>query len=178
MLRSARLLGGAGVRQTIFGDAVMADTDMHFPAAQSLPPIETIDLVSSLAPMKMVPVPPSSDTGEAAATPATSPPAADIPIESGPKGLRYDFNDGCRVSLPESDHPWRVRLSDLDTGNVLFETELKNGRINSSKRYFVRFRIDVWQNGEAVFSHDYSAAGREVLIKLPWATPSDGFPTP
>jgi autotransporter adhesin heptosyltransferase TibC-like protein len=33
-----------------------------------------------------------------------------------------------------------VRLSDLDTGNVLFETELKAGRINSTKRYYVRFR--------------------------------------
>ena len=57
--------------------------------------------------------------------------------------------------MPQSDHPWRVRLSDLDTGNILFETELKSGRINSTKRYFVRFRIEVWQNGESLFVHDY-----------------------
>ena len=55
--------------------------------------------------------------------------AADVPTQEGPKGLRYDFNDGCRVAMPQSDHPWRVRLSDLDTGNILFETELKSGRI-------------------------------------------------
>ena len=99
--------------------------------------------------------------------------AADVPTQEGPKGLRYDFNDGCRVVMPESDHPWRVRLSDLDTGNILFETELKAGRINSTKRYFVRFRIEVWQNGESLFVHDYSAAGRDVLIQFPVETLGD-----
>jgi autotransporter strand-loop-strand O-heptosyltransferase len=101
------------------------------------------------------------------------PPAADFPTQEGPKGLRYDFNGGCRVVMPESDHPWRVRLSDLDTGNILFETELKSGRINSTKRYFVRFRIEVWQNGESLFVHDYSAAGRDVLIQFPVETLGD-----
>ena len=70
----------------------------------------------------------------------------------GPQGLRFDFNDGCRLMLPESEHPWRVRLSDLDTGNILFETEIKAGRVNSSKRYFVRFRLEVWQQDESVLS--------------------------
>ena len=37
---------------------------------------------------------------------------------------------------------WRVRLSDLDTGNILFQTNTA-ARINSSKRYYVRFRIEV-----------------------------------
>ena len=29
--------------------------------------------------------------------------------------------------IREAEHPWRVRLSDLDTGNILFETE-RQGR--------------------------------------------------
>ena len=62
------------------------------------------------------------------------PAPAELPTQEGPKGMRFDFNDGCRVHLPESDHPWRVRLTDLDTGNILFETEIKAGRVNSSKR--------------------------------------------
>ena len=45
-----------------------------------------------------------------------------------------------------------MRLSDLDTGNVLFETEIKAGRVNSTKRYYVRFRLEVWQQGENVLS--------------------------
>jgi hypothetical protein len=50
--------------------------------------------------------------------------------------------------LPETEHPWRVRLSDLDTGNILFESELKAGRVSSTKRYYVRFGLKVWQRGE------------------------------
>src|SRR6185312_2045421 len=92
---------------------------------------------------------------------------AEIPTQHGPHGLRFDFNDGCRVLLPESDHPWRVRLSDIDTGNVLFETELTGGRVNSSKRHYVRFRLEAWQQDRLIMSHDFSAAGREVLIRFP-----------
>jgi autotransporter strand-loop-strand O-heptosyltransferase len=89
-----------------------------------------------------------------------------LPTQKGPKGILFDFNDGCRVVLPEAEHPWRVRLSDLDTGNVLFETELKAGRVNSTKRYYVRFRLEIWQQGESVLVHDYSAAGRDVLLRF------------
>jgi len=96
-----------------------------------------------------------------------------VPTQPGPQGLRFDFNDGCRVTLPAGEHPWRVRLSDLDTGNILFETELKSGRVNSTKRYFVRFRIEVWQQGESVFRHDYCAADRDVLIRFPVDTLGD-----
>src|SRR5262249_4213608 len=98
---------------------------------------------------------------------------AELPTQRGPKGLRFDFNDGCRVTLPESDAPWRVRLTDLDTGNILFQTELKAGRVNSIKRYFIRFRLEIWQNGESVFTHDYSAQGRDVLIQFPVGTLGD-----
>jgi autotransporter strand-loop-strand O-heptosyltransferase len=98
---------------------------------------------------------------------------ADIPTQPAAKGIRFDFNDGCRLTLPKGEHPWRVRLSDLDTGNVLYETEIEAGWINSSKRYFVRFRIDVWQRDTRVLQHDYSAAQRAVLIRFPVDTLGD-----
>jgi autotransporter strand-loop-strand O-heptosyltransferase len=101
------------------------------------------------------------------------PPPAEVPTQMGPKGLKFDFNNGCRLHLPESDQPWRVRLSDLDTGNTLFETEIKAGVVNSTKRYYVRFRIEVWQKEQIVLSHDYSAAEREVLIQFPVGTIGD-----
>jgi len=101
------------------------------------------------------------------------PAPADLPTQRGPQGLRFDFNDGCRVTLPESGGPWRVCLSDLDTGNILFQTELKAGRINSIKRYFIRFRLEVWQNGESLLAHDYSARDRDVLIQFPVGTLGD-----
>ena len=103
----------------------------------------------------------------------TYPAPAEKPTQLAPKGIAFDFNFGCRVMLPEAAHPWRVRLSDLDTGNVLFETEIKAGQVQSTKRYYVRFRLDIWQQGRSVFTHEYSAAGRDVLIQFPIGTLGD-----
>ena len=80
-----------------------------------------------------IPVPTEVIAGSAPASGSSAvkppyPSAPADPTQKGREGLRFDFNDGCRVALPETGHPWRVRLSDLDTGNVLFETELKSGR--------------------------------------------------
>ena len=115
----------------------------------------------------------ASPSAPAQPTKRPYPAPAEVPTQSGPKGIRFDFNDGCRVLLPDSEHPWRVRLSDLDTGNILFETELRTGRINSSKRYFVRLRLEVWQNGESLLVHDYSARERDVLVQFPVGTLGD-----
>jgi autotransporter strand-loop-strand O-heptosyltransferase len=137
--------------------------------------IATVPSTLTTTPM-LEPAPASSFSArDASEHPADKryPASAEIPTQPGSHGIRFDFNDGCRVTLPESEHPWRVRLSDLDTGNILFETELKSGRMNSTKRYFVRFRIEVWQQGESIFHHDYSAADRDVLIRFPVDTLGD-----
>jgi autotransporter strand-loop-strand O-heptosyltransferase len=77
------------------------------------------------------------------------------------------------VLLPEGERPWRVRMSDLDTGNILYETDIKAGRVNSTKRYFVRFRLEIWTAGERLLTHDYAASGRSVLIQFPIGTLGD-----
>jgi len=102
--------------------------------------------------------------------PAYPPPAA-RPTQHGPRGILFDFNLGCRVILPEGK--WRLCLRDLDTGNVLFETQNTGAFVNSSKRYFVRFRIEVWEQDEPVLRHDYDAKGRDVLIQFPVGTLGD-----
>src|SRR5208283_2427935 len=126
-------------------------------------------------------MPDANALAEAAAAPPPStakpayPPPAELPTQTGPNGMRFDFNDGCRVLVPEAAAPWRVRLRDLDTGNILFETsaDFTAGRVNSAKRYFVRFRIEVWAGGEPVLTHDYSAEGRDILIQFPVGTIGD-----
>ena len=128
--------------------------------------------ISSSATVPEVPAA-SSSSSSGSTSKRAYPLPAEVPTQPGLKGLRFDFNDGCRVVLQESEHPWRVRLSDLDTGNTLFETELKAGRVNSSKRYYVRFRVEAWQSGESVFVHEYLAADREVLIQFPLGTLGD-----
>ncbi len=111
--------------------------------------------------------------GRHAATPLEESAVPERPTQTGPRGIRYDFNEGCRVAVPESGHPWRVRLTDLDTGNMLFDGTLNAGLVRSSKRYFVRFGIEVWADGVSVFTHEYDAADRPVLIQYPASTLGD-----
>jgi autotransporter strand-loop-strand O-heptosyltransferase len=99
------------------------------------------------------------------------PPVAPLPTQEGPDGLRFDFNLGCRVQVPPGK--WRVRLRDLDTGNTLYETNTGGSHINSSKRYFIRFGVEVWDGDECVLTHDYDATDREVLIQFPIGTLGD-----
>ncbi len=108
----------------------------------------------------------------AGAEPKSAYPAvAPLPTQEGPDGLRFDFNLGCRVQVPPGK--WRVRLRDLDTGNTLYETNTGGSHINSSKRYFIRFGVEVWDGDDLVLAHDYDATGREVLIQFPIGTLGD-----
>src|SRR5262249_31942658 len=107
------------------------------------------------------------------------PPAADLPTQPGARGIRFDFNMGARLSLPgRTEGRWRARLRDLDTGNILFESENQGAVISSTKRYFLRCAMEVWDVpavGEAtqVFTHEYDARGKEVLVQFPIGTVGD-----
>jgi autotransporter strand-loop-strand O-heptosyltransferase len=109
------------------------------------------------------------------------PPAASAPVLWGPDGIRFDFNLGCRVLLPpRSGGKWRVRLHDLDTGNILFESENQGAFVNSAKRWYVRFRVEIWSidDGSAaepvpVMTHDYDPGHQDVLIQFPVGTLGD-----
>ncbi len=137
-------------------------------------PAESAAGLSAVATPSAVPAKPS----EKSAYPAP----ASRPTQSGPAGIFYDFNEGCRVQLPiRETGVWRVRLRDLDTGNILFESENKGGLIRSSKRWFVRFGIEVWSKDDEsaepnlVFEHHYDATGRDILILIPAGTLGDAI---
>jgi autotransporter strand-loop-strand O-heptosyltransferase len=115
--------------------------------------------------------PATAGSGEPPKRPYPAP--AELPTQQGSQGVRFDFNDGCRVAVPEGKQPWKIRLSDLDTGNILYETELKAGRVNSTKRYYVRFRVEIRAGGKSLLAHDYDARDREVLIQFPVGTIGD-----
>jgi len=114
------------------------------------------------------------DSAPVEVKPAFPQPAA-RPTQAGPHGITYDFNHGIRVSVPKGTVPWRIRLSDLDTGNILFETPLDEGFVTSSKRYFVRGRIEVWSGETSVFTHAYECRDRRVLIQFPVGTLGDSL---
>jgi autotransporter strand-loop-strand O-heptosyltransferase len=100
------------------------------------------------------------------------PPPAAIPTQEGPLGIRYDFNLGCRIVLPPG-HKWRMVMRDLDTGNILFESRNEGATISSSKRFFVRFGLDVFDDEKLVFSHRYDCRDRNVIINFPIGTLGD-----
>lgn len=116
-----------------------------------------------------------------AATPlakAPFPPPAALPTQQTASGIRFDFNLGCRVTLPAGD--WLVKLTDLDTGNVLYETCIGAGTVTSAKKYYVRFGIEIHDraraanaNAQPIVSHRYDAASQPVLIQFPVGTLGD-----
>ena len=107
------------------------------------------------------------------------PPPATTPTQEGANNIHFDFNNGARIRLPQkSDGGWRVRLRDLDTGNILFQTDTQGAFVCSRKRFYVRFGIEVWDlpaNGAStlVFAHEYDAYDQEVLIQFPTSTLGD-----
>lgn len=104
---------------------------------------------------------------------APYPLAPPLPTLSGPKGtgIRFDFNEGCRVMVPKGD--WTVCLSDSHTGNVLFHTAMAEGSVMSAKKYFVPFEIEISRQGKTVMRHRYDARGKPVLILFPVGTLGD-----
>jgi autotransporter strand-loop-strand O-heptosyltransferase len=107
------------------------------------------------------------------------PPPAGMPTQTGPGGIRFDFNLGARVLLPNrTAGKWRIRLRDLDTGNILFQSENQGAFVSSSKRFYIRFGIEVWELDEAgeatvVFEHEHDLLGREVVVQFPVGTLGD-----
>ncbi|RFU48988.1 autotransporter strand-loop-strand O-heptosyltransferase [Paraburkholderia sp. DHOC27] len=90
--------------------------------------------------------------------------SAGTPAFSGPEGIRYDFNYGCRVQVPVSG--WRVVMLDLDTHNIIFDEVLEAGEIAASRRkYFVRFMLEVHDGERVVFSHALNLAHQRVFVR-------------
>ena len=63
-------------------------------------------------------------------------------------------------------------MRDDDTDNILFETELEAGVALSTKKYYVRFGIEICRSGCAPtaplwFVHRYRAEQQPVLIQFP-----------
>ena len=69
-----------------------------------------------------------------------------------------DFNDGARVRVPAGNY--HVRFTDLDTMNVLFEADFSDAVASSTKKYYVRFRVELWKDGQLILTHDLDLKGR------------------
>ena len=122
--------------------------------------------------------PATTSEAEKQGPPAYPTPAA-MPTQLDASGVRFDFNMGARVLLPPLEAgQWHIRLRDLDTGNILFESTNKGALVASSKHFHVRFAIDLWRIDEAgkatvVLEHAYDCRDKPVLIQFPVGTLGD-----
>ncbi|KVP76848.1 autotransporter strand-loop-strand O-heptosyltransferase [Burkholderia ubonensis] len=90
--------------------------------------------------------------------------AVDIPTWSGTEGVRFDFNDGCRVLLP--DGQWTVRLRDTYSDTTLFDAQVGAGIVTSTSKHFVPFSIEIDSGAKRVFKHRFDAHNKPVLIQF------------
>lgn len=104
---------------------------------------------------------------------ASFPTPPEFPVCAGPEGILFDFNYGARVYLPEGK--WHVNLLDDDSGNILFSCDSESGWVTSNKKYYVRFRIQVFRQGETqpVLDETLDMKDKPVVIFFPTGTLGD-----
>jgi autotransporter strand-loop-strand O-heptosyltransferase len=99
------------------------------------------------------------------------------PTMVGAEKIRYDFNSGCRVELPplQDGKKWKLRYTDMVTSNIVFEIETEGGTFQSTKTYFVPFRIECWKDDKKVFTHELSLKDKLVQVEIPVGTIGDAI---
>jgi len=112
-----------------------------------------------------------------APNPYITPP--DLPTNDAGQGIHFDFNWGARVLLPKRpDGRWRATLTDLDNSTIIFQGDVEEGHLSSTKKFFIRFAVDVVRiatdgTETKVLRHEYDARDKLILVQLPVGTLGD-----
>lgn len=85
----------------------------------------------------------------------------DTPVE----GVKFDYNDGLRIKVPKGNYS--VNIIDLDDCLTVFSGEVSDTMVVTAKKYWVRFRFELYLDGKIIFAHDYDAKGKNVLMRYP-----------
>ena len=140
------------------------------PAEQNTTSSEAIPVLSSDAPLAEIPI----------AAPQRPPVIIFVeptqrPNQNAVAGVTFDFNFGCRIELEADPFGalWTIRLKDLETGVTLVDSQIAQGTIHSTKKYYIPFCIEVFQREKLVFSHDLNLRDKKVLVQMPVGTLGD-----
>ncbi|MBR7156426.1 MAG: autotransporter strand-loop-strand O-heptosyltransferase, partial [Lentisphaeria bacterium] len=101
-----------------------------------------------------------------------------IPVLEAVEGIRFDFNDGIRILFPHNGKEYHVTFSDIDTGIILYSADTVPGAyVTSVKKFYIKFRLIIHEKGgtEPIFTYDYDAKDKEVMIQLPVGTLGDSI---
>ncbi|VVE19959.1 autotransporter strand-loop-strand O-heptosyltransferase [Pandoraea anhela] len=98
-----------------------------------------------------------------------------LPTQVGPAGLRFDFNDGARVVIPDFGQPlpWRVRISDMRDDSTVNDVSLSSGVVRSPTKFYTPYGITIWLNDVVVFEHRFDPRDQDVLVQFPLAALGD-----
>lgn len=84
--------------------------------------------------------------------------------ETGIEGLRIDFNFGLRLDIPNGD--WHVKISDYDSEIVVFDADISDIRLISVEKYYIRWQVEIYLNGESIFAHILDLKNQSIQIVL------------
>ena len=88
--------------------------------------------------------------------------AGDVKLDTGIEGLKFDFNAGARLEVPEGN--WHIKISDFDTGLVGFDGDISQQVLVSLEKYYVHWFIEAWLDGEKVFEHLLDLHSKNIYI--------------
>ena len=146
-------------------NTVKANSDFSISIAPSAPMVENVQ--PKVAPPKDAPKQ-KSIYGE----------ISPIPVLDAVEGIKFDFNDGIRILFPHNGKEYHVTFTDIDTGIILYSNDTVPGAfVTSVKKFYIKFRLIIHRKGETepIFTHDYDATNKEVMIQLPVGTLGDSI---
>lgn len=96
-----------------------------------------------------------------------------LPTQEGPLGIRYDFNDGARLLLPQGH--WYVQLEDAGADNILFGSNTDGNWVLSTGKYYIKHRIRVWDRDtdKEILDVTMDLKDKPVIVKMPVGTMGD-----
>ena len=82
--------------------------------------------------------------------------------ETGLPGLLIDFNNGLRIQFPKGN--WHATIRDHDSEMVLYDQDISEQVLVSWEKYYIHWQIDIYLDGEHVFSHIFDPTGQKLRV--------------
>jgi autotransporter strand-loop-strand O-heptosyltransferase len=91
-----------------------------------------------------------------------------MPSKEGLNGVSFHFIDGAFVEIMGPEHKtYDITFIDRKTNEIIHKTTINNNMWTKTNiKYFVDWRVEVRDNDDLVFLHEYNAKGRKVYIHL------------
>lgn len=84
--------------------------------------------------------------------------------DTGIEGVKLDFRNGLRLQIPAGDY--HVRLSDAETGIILFDEDVSEVILASEEKYYIPWLVEIFFAGQKVFEHQFDTEGQHVHIMV------------